>query len=104
MSKEWRRTQDPAIRTRAPMIQAAAPRNHCGHGERRSNSFVATCTGAQKTNKASSPAIRSTARALRRTPTGLAIAVEGDAVKLHAMIDEPEAELFGDPFLQRFQF
>ena len=31
------------------------------------------------------------------------IAVEGDAVQLHAMVDEAEAELLGDPLLQCFQ-
>ena len=33
-----------------------------------------------------------------------AIAVEGDAVELHAMVDEAEAELLGDALLQGLQF
>ena len=32
-----------------------------------------------------------------------AAAVEGDAVQLHAMVDEAEAELLGDPLLQRLE-
>ena len=36
-------------------------------------------------------------------PAGLAVAVEGDAVKLHAVVDEAEAELLGDPLLQRLE-
>src|SRR5438309_4719070 len=31
---------------------------------------------------------------------GLAIAVEGDAVQLHPMVDEAKPELLGDPLLQ----
>ncbi len=34
---------------------------------------------------------------------GSALAVECDAVKLHSVIDEAEAELFGNSPLQRFQ-
>src|SRR5213075_2236624 len=47
----------------------------------------------------SSPAMRSIARALR-CPLGLSIAVGPDAVQLHAVIDEPEAEPLCDPLLQ----
>ena len=36
-------------------------------------------------------------------PFGLAVAVECDAVKLHAVIDEAEAELLGDALLQKLQ-
>ena len=35
--------------------------------------------------------------------SSLAVAVAGDAVELHAMVDEPEAELLRNPFLQRLQ-
>src|SRR5438067_9209101 len=93
----------PVRRTRTPMIHAAAPRNHGGQRERRSRCFVTMCTGAQKANSIARPARRRTARKLRRAPPALAIAVEGDAVQLHAMIDEAEAELFGNSFLQRFE-
>ena len=31
------------------------------------------------------------------------VSIEGDAVKLHPVIDEPEAELLGNSLLQRFQ-
>src|SRR5438094_845273 len=88
----------PAMRTRAPMIHAAAPRNHCGHGERRNSTLVATCTGPQKRNSSRSAAILSPARTFT-----LAIAVGSDAVQLYAMVDEAEAELLGDSFLQHLQ-
>ena len=35
---------------------------------------------------------------------GLAAAIEGDAVKLHPMIDEAKAESFGNALLERFEF
>src|SRR4051794_36228166 len=35
-----------------------------------------------------------------RRNAGLAVAVEPDAVKLHAMVDEAEAKALGDAFLQ----
>ena len=85
------------------MIHAAAPRNHCGQGERRSSSLVTTCTGAQTRNSSSRPAMRAAARAFRRTLLFLTIAVEGDAVELHAMVDEPETELLGNSLLQQFE-
>src|SRR5689334_19744789 len=50
-----------------------------------------------------SPAMRATARAFGRAGGGSAIAVERDAVELHPVIDEAEAELLGDPFLQGFE-
>jgi hypothetical protein len=59
--------------------------------------------GPRTANRPMSPAIRTIARALGRDPPVLAIAVEGDAVKLHSMVDEPEAELFGDALLKLLQ-
>src|SRR3954447_18337623 len=38
-----------------------------------------------------------------RRGEGLAIAVEGDAVELHPMIDEAEAKALGDALLKRLQ-
>ena len=32
-----------------------------------------------------------------------ALAVNGDAVKFHAMVDQAEAKLFGDPLLEKFK-
>ncbi len=81
------------------MIQAEAARNHCGHGDRPNSSFVTTWIGPQTANSSSSPAIRIPARALRRTPPGLAVAGERDAVQLHSVVDEAEAELLGDALL-----
>ncbi len=42
----------------------------------------------------------------QRQPSGgvSVVAVDADAVKLHAMVDEPIAEFLGDLLLQRFQF
>ena len=54
-----------------------------------------------RAKKATAAAIRATARALG---LGLAVAVEGDAVQLHAMVDEAEAKLLRDPLLQCFEF
>src|SRR3954451_25442335 len=56
--------------------------------------------GAIAANSASAPTTRATAPALGLR---LAIAAEGDAVKLHAMIDEAEAELLRDSLLQCLQ-
>src|SRR5687768_9662137 len=52
-------------------------------------------------NQPPSAAIRSAARQMDEG--GSAAAVEGDAVQLHAMVDEAEAKLLGDPLLQLFQ-
>src|SRR5437762_1008050 len=103
MSKVWRRMLLPSTRARAPMIQAEAPRNHDGHGDRLSSSLVATCTGAQKANSRISPAMRNAARAFRSAPSGSMVAVAGDAVKLHPMVDETEAQPLGDSLLQRLE-
>ena len=81
------------------MIHPAAARNRGGQGERPATALVRMWTGAQARNSRTSPATRRTARALGRAAPGLAIAVEGDAVQLHAMVDEAEAELFGDALL-----
>src|SRR6476646_1563141 len=48
--------------------------------------------------------MRTTARGRSRARCGLAIAIEGDAVELHPVIDEAVAELFGDALLQGFKF
>ena len=48
--------------------------------------------------------MRRTARAFRRTFASLAIAIEGDAVELHPMIDQAKTEPFGDSLLQCFKF
>src|ERR1044071_2500285 len=104
MSKVWPRIGAPLTRTLAPTIHAAAARKRGGQGEPPSNVLVATWTGPSTANSPIKPASRSAARAFIRTAGALPIAVEGDAVKLHAMVDEAEAELFRDPFLQSLQF
>src|SRR4051812_19937092 len=83
------------------MSQATAPRNHGGTGERPSNSFHRKWTGAVTANSRMTAAMRAIARAFTRAP--LMIAGERDAVKLHAMVDESEAELLRDPLLERLK-
>src|SRR5438128_8301248 len=83
------------------MIHAAARRKRDGHRERPAMALVTMWMGASTTNSPTSPAMRRMTRALRR---GLALAIAGDAVKLHAMVDEAVAELLGDPLLQCFEF
>ena len=46
--------------------------------------------------------MRSTARAFTWAPC-LAVAIERDSVKLHAVIDEAEAELLGDLLLKQLE-
>src|SRR5205085_6030353 len=47
--------------------------------------------------------MRASARRFMRTAGALSIAVERDAVKLHPMVDEAEAELLGNSLLQRLE-
>ena len=59
-------------------------------------------SGATTTNNRIRSATRPAARRFELS-LRLAIAVDRDAVELHAMIDEAKAELFGDALLERFQ-
>lgn len=86
------------------MIHAAAARNRGGQRDRRKNVFVSRWTGASTAKRPTSPATRRTASAFRRTAGALSVAIEGDAVKFHAVVDEAIAEFFGDALLQRFEF
>src|SRR5438128_1760475 len=88
---------------RTPISHATAPRNCGGTGERPSRSLVAICTGAHSTNNKMTAATRSAARTGDEPLGVLTIAVLGDAVQLHAVIDEAEAELLGDALLKRFE-
>lgn len=103
-SKLCRRAGVPTTLTRTPIIQAAAARKREGQRERPDSALVRRWAGPRIANRPMSPAIRKPARALRRAPPDLSIAVERDAVQLHAMVDEPEAEFLGDTFLKRFKF
>src|SRR4051794_25381566 len=104
MSKVWRATAAPSTRTLAPAIQPAAARKRGGHRERPSSSLVARWTGARTANNPISAAIRTAARNVRRALAGSAIAVEGDAVQLHSVVDEAEAELLGNLLLKQLEF
>src|SRR4051812_40297089 len=103
MSRVCGRMGSPLNLTRAPIIQAEAARNRGGHGERPNSSLVTRWMGPQTANSSNNPAILMTARALRRTPPGLAVASERDAVQLHAMVDQAEAQFLGDALLQQFE-
>src|SRR4051812_3761116 len=96
------------------MSQATAPRNHGGTGVRPSTSLQRKWTGAVTANSRITAATRAIARALTLPlfpPAcgwggggfGLTVAGEGDAVKLHAMVDESEAELLGDTLLEQLK-
>ena len=50
-------------------------------------------------NSSRSRTLRIAARSRDVSDAASAVAVEGDAVQLHAMIDEAKAELFGDSLL-----
>src|SRR4051812_10188247 len=93
----------PFRRTRTPMIQAAAPRKRGGQGEARNSNLVATWTGTTSRNSRTSPKMRRAARAFIPTSGALTVAVFSDAVKLHAVVHEAEAELLRNAFLKRFQ-
>src|SRR5262245_17632417 len=99
------------MRTRAPHIQPIAARNRRGQGDRPTTALATTWIGPQMANRSRIPPMRSNARAftlpfpppacgLGGVGSGSTVAVEGDAVKLHAMVDEAEAEPLGDALLQ----
>src|SRR6476661_10869899 len=100
MSKLWRLIGAPISRTRAPMIHPAPPKNHCGHGDRPNSSLVTMWTGPQNRNQRRMAPMRAIARAFTLGGAGSAVAVEGDAVQLHPMIDETEAEFLRNPLLK----
>ena len=104
ISKLCRRAGVPTTFTRTPMIQPAAARKREGQRDRPKSAFVRRWIGPRTANRQMSPAIRKPARELRPAPPDLSIAVERDAVQLHAMVDEAKAELLGDTLLKRFKF
>ena len=99
----WRPAGSPVEPTLTPHIQAPARRKRCGHGEWPVSALVTRWNGAQARNRRISPAIRRAARNVRRAGAALMVAVEGDAVQLHPMVDEAEAQPLRDPLLQFFQ-
>ena len=95
----------PSTRTRAPTIQRRRGR---GSAAARATAPTSSLVDeverhADDEQQRPAPAMRAAARAASRRGCGLAVAVEGDAVKLHAVVDEAEAELLGDPLLQRLE-
>src|SRR5687767_2513402 len=90
----------PSVRMRAPTIQATPPRKRRGQGEEPS----ARLTRWKGTQTMSQPASASRRRAASGREEPLAAAIEGDAVKLHAVVDQAEAELLGDLLLQGLEF
>ena len=94
----------PVRRTRAPIIHAAAARNREGHRERPVMALVTRWIGARTAKSATRPAIRAAPRGFSRAGEDSAIAVDGDAVQFHAVVDEAKAELLCNPFLQCLEF
>src|SRR6478672_7895913 len=62
--------------------------------------FVTIWTGAITANNPNAAAMRATALAFG---LGLALAIEGDAVELHPMVDEAEAEPLRNALLQSLE-
>src|SRR3546814_16044674 len=87
-----RRIGRPTSCRRTPQMRAALPRNQRGQGEGRRNSrhspWAATQAMRARTRPASLRPIRS------RSATSI-LAIERDAIKLHAVIDEAEAQPLG---------
>src|SRR5690348_3935461 len=104
MRRVWPRIGAPCTRGLAPIIQAAHARNRRGQEERPSSAFVTTWIGPTTRKSPTSPPMRRAARAFIRTAGALSVAVERDAVELHAMVDEAEAEPLGDALLKRLKF
>ena len=86
--------------TRAPKIQLTPTRKRVGHPDLPSSALVRMWTGARAANSPNAHKTRAIAR-----PFGLrlAIAVEGDAVQLHPMVNEAKPQLLGDSLLQGFE-
>ena len=59
--------------------------------------------GPTVANNSRSKRLRTAARSWELSDGALAVAVERDAVQLHPMVNEPEAELLGNPPLKRLQ-
>src|SRR6185369_14139173 len=96
-------TGPPSTRTRAPAIHAAAARKRGGQPERPSRRRFTICAGAQDRKSRTTAPRRRIARRFGRVALPLAIAVEGDAVQLHSVIHEAEAELLRDALLEHLE-
>ena len=92
----------PSTVARTPMIRAAAARNRGGHGDRRPPIMAIRCGGTINSNSPSSPPSLSAAR--HRDEDRSASAIASDAIKLHSVVDQAEAEPVGDPALQFLEF
>ena len=97
----------PVVAVAIPLVQLTDSRNRRGHGDGRRNNrhrlcrmipaiMLATTVRSRATNR-NWPAMN--AAGLRRS----ILAVEGNAIKLHAVVNEAIAQFFGDYFLQGFQ-
>ena len=83
---------------------AAIARKVRGQPDFPNSSLVATWIGPITANSNRSRTLRIAARNCELLAAVLAVALEGDAVELHAVIDEAEAELFGNALLELLQF
>ena len=103
ISKVCGRPAAPSTRTRAPTIQRRCARKRRGHGERPSSSLRRDVNRRADEEQQDQPGNAQDRARRSAVRAGSAIAVEGDAVELHAVVDEAEAELLGDPLLQHFE-
>ena len=101
MSSSLPRAGGPSARTSAPQIQATPARKRRGQLE--VPEALAMRWGM--THSKNHPAIAAMREAARhRDEGGLVAAIAGDAIELHAMIDQAEAEPVGNPPLQFLEF
>ena len=97
----------PVVAVAMPLVQLTESRNRRGQGDGRPKSrqilwsttptirlIATTSNRARKTNCPTTKAA-----GLRRS----ILAVDGNAIKLHAVVDEAVAEFFRDDFLQRLK-
>ena len=90
-----------------PLVQLIDRRNNRGHGDGRfkmrqilwSNKLVTKLAAISSNRAANMNCPATKAAGLRRS----ILAVDGNAVKLHAMVNETVAEAFCNNFLQRFK-
>src|SRR3546814_20100934 len=91
------RVGGPTTGGRTPQMGAALPRNRRGQGEGRGNGRHSPWAATQAMRARTRPASLRPTRS--RSATSI-LAIERDAIKLHAVIDEAEAQPLGDLLLE----
>ncbi len=100
ISKLPGRAGAPSTRTFVPQMRATPLRNRRGQLDR-PVSLDSRCGTTHTRNQPPNAAIRTAAR--QRDDGASAVAIAGDAIELHAMVDQAVAEPVGDPPLQLFE-